>query len=133
MSKSTMKKWQQIAIDNGRQPLPEAPGRRPWMATQPASIQSAAPERPFVGRSIPKFSESAKGKNWTSEEVNLLVSLRTHDVGWEEIKRCFPNRPIDGIKQKWFKQGQLARRAASDQRTVNDTKTPTNKTAYSAG
>ncbi|KAH7161691.1 hypothetical protein EDB81DRAFT_944321 [Dactylonectria macrodidyma] len=129
MSRGTMKKWQQIAIDNGRQPLPEAPGRRPWMASQPTPRQNTVTELPFMERSMPKFSDSAKGKNWTPEEVKLLVSLRTQDVGWEEIQRCFPNRPIDGIKQKWFKQAQLARQAGSGQ----PTKTPANNAAYSGG
>ncbi|KAF7546921.1 hypothetical protein G7Z17_g8098 [Cylindrodendrum hubeiense] len=130
MSRS-MKSWQAKAIKNGRQPLPERPGQRPWLPIEPERSSSPPPEASLAEKPVQKLAANgAKGSAWTDEEVDLLSDLKRRNLSWLEIQRYFPKRPMDGIKQKWFKRVQLARQAIKAEAERNKAKTPAEEDDY---
>ncbi|KAH7013165.1 hypothetical protein EDB80DRAFT_365139 [Ilyonectria destructans] len=111
----SMTTWQVKAIKNGRRPLPEERGQRPWIPEKPEDTPGHPPKASLAQAPAQKLAKNGpKGSPWTEKEVALLNSLKHRNIGWVCIQRYFPNRPIDGIKQKWFKQAQLARKTMSN-------------------
>lgn len=110
----SMKTWQVEAIKNGRRPLPEEPGQRPWIPEKPedapchppgASLAQAiaavrllqsSPLHPVPDianlhdQPAPKLATNgSKGSPWTDQEVALLVNLKRQNVGWVRIQVSF--------------------------------------------
>lgn len=46
--------WQKRALENGRTPLPESPGERPWLNLPPGTEISATPLTALINASTPK-------------------------------------------------------------------------------
>ena len=88
---SLIQPWQQRALDNGRTPLPEAPGERPWLLSQPLSSQT-----PKAGARNYKF--------WPEQEMRRLITLKKSGCTWDALTVAFPDRTREAIRQAYHKR-----------------------------
>ncbi|UPK96117.1 hypothetical protein LCI18_007052 [Fusarium solani-melongenae] len=72
--------WQERAMQQGRTPLPEAPGARPWV-THPETLV-AAPAA-YFGQVLDTGSSS--GVRWDVTDIAKLLTLLQKGEEWEEI------------------------------------------------
>ncbi|KAH7198754.1 uncharacterized protein B0J16DRAFT_315054 [Fusarium flagelliforme] len=91
---SLIQPWQQRALDNGRTPLPEAPGERPWLRSKSISSQT------------PKNSKSVRVsyKFWPEEEMRRLITLKKSGATWDALTIAFPDRTREAIRQAYHKR-----------------------------
>ncbi|KAJ4317170.1 hypothetical protein N0V84_007474 [Fusarium piperis] len=72
--------WQGRALQNGRTPLPEGPGERPWVSHPNTLV--AAPAAYF---GLAPDNGSSHGTRWDIQAIAKLLALRQRDTTWEDI------------------------------------------------
>ncbi|KAF5626027.1 hypothetical protein F52700_8742 [Fusarium sp. NRRL 52700] len=124
-SPGALKPWQVRALANGRTPLPESPGCRPWLqdsstqdASEPsqqaivttASSSSSFPSTPeaALSRSQAATDSNQSYKFWDKNEVKRLVELKREGKSWKDISEHFPARSIEALKQTYHKRRATA-------------------------
>ncbi|PNP74729.1 hypothetical protein FNYG_11866 [Fusarium nygamai] len=90
--------WQKRALENGRTPLPESPGERPWLNLSPDTEISAAPLTALTNVATPNQ------RWWTESEMRRLIQLRNRGESWAAITVQFPGRTLQGVKQTYRKR-----------------------------
>ena len=95
---SLIQPWQQRALDNGRTPLPEAPGERPWLRSKPPSAP-LSPQTPKTTKRAP-----ANYKFWPEEEMRRLITLKKSGWTWDTLTKAFPDRTREAIRQAYHKR-----------------------------
>ncbi|KAF5983715.1 hypothetical protein FCOIX_3063 [Fusarium coicis] len=122
---NALKSWQVRALENGRTPLPESPGCRPWLkisSTQDVSEpekQPLATTRSFPA-SLPSTSGAALSKSesetssnpgykfWNQDEMKRLIELKREGNSWRDISYHFPGRSIEALRQAYHKRRAIA-------------------------
>ncbi|KAF4958867.1 hypothetical protein FGADI_2069 [Fusarium gaditjirri] len=90
--------WQKRALENGRTPLPENPGERPWQNLSPDTEVSATP------LTAPENVVTPHPRWWTESDMRRLIDLRNFGVSWPDISAQFPGRTLQGVKQTYRKR-----------------------------
>ncbi|KAF5251608.1 hypothetical protein FANTH_3218 [Fusarium anthophilum] len=102
--------WQKRALENGRTPLPESPGERPWLNLSPDTEISAAPLTALTNASGPKTRSSHNNvatpnqRWWAESEIRRLIQLSNSGESWAAITAQFPGRTLQGVKQTYRKR-----------------------------
>ncbi|KAF4967659.1 hypothetical protein FSARC_4818 [Fusarium sarcochroum] len=119
-----LRPWQRQALQNGRTPLPEAPGDRPWLQTPsnpppsssyasasvvssspgPGSGNQASASGTNAGQASSPTSAPQTYRFWTEEEMRRLITIRNGGAGWPDIFAAFPHRTPEAIKQTYHKR-----------------------------
>ncbi|KAF4967661.1 hypothetical protein FSARC_4820 [Fusarium sarcochroum] len=97
--------WQCKVLQNGRTPLPDSPGHRPWLDPDFS-----------LSTSVPSRSNTGHYKFWTEEELELLVLLRRKGVSWVDLQFEFPGRALDGIKRAHHNQREAVERRMAERK-----------------
>lgn len=138
----SMATWQVKAIKNGRRPLPEERGQRPWIPEKPEGTPCHPPEASLAQavrllqnpplRPMPGISNlhdqpaqrlatnGPKGSPWTDKEVALLVNLKHRNIGWP------------GIQVGFNPQGWAFEVSITDHPLVSSTISPTDPSTVSS-
>jgi hypothetical protein len=67
--------WQKRALENGRTPLPESPGERPWLNLSPDTEISATPLTALINASTPKPRDCGEYHQIHVKTKHQLTSL----------------------------------------------------------
>ena len=67
--------WQKRALENGRTPLPESPGERPWLNLSPDTKISATPLTALINASTPKPRDCGEYHQIHVKTKHQLTSL----------------------------------------------------------
>ncbi|KAH6953332.1 hypothetical protein DER45DRAFT_617702 [Fusarium avenaceum] len=128
MGKSTnsvrLHPWQIRALQNGRTPLPEAPGANlciePRASSQVAGSQSSNPPSSIdvLSSSGTTNTEEASGTEatsmtyrfWSGDDMRSLIALRNSGATWPDIYAAFPERTPEAIKQAYHKRRHVIER-----------------------
>ncbi|CAJ0551275.1 Ff.00g112050.m01.CDS01 [Fusarium sp. VM40] len=122
MSKSTnsvrLQPWQLRALQNGRNPLPEAPGARPCIDPRASShvVRSQSSNPPssidVLSSSGTTNTDEASGTEatsmtyrfWSGNDMRSLIALRNSGATWPDVYAAFPERTPEAIKQAYHKR-----------------------------
>ncbi|EXA43376.1 hypothetical protein FOVG_08363 [Fusarium oxysporum f. sp. pisi HDV247] len=106
--------WQKRALENGRTPLPESPGERPWLNLSPDTEISATPLTALINASTPKPRDCGEyhqihvvtphSRWWSESDMRRLIHLRNSGESWAAISAEFPGRTLQGVKQTYRKR-----------------------------
>ncbi|KAH7253855.1 uncharacterized protein BKA55DRAFT_689356 [Fusarium redolens] len=112
--------WQRRALENGRTPLPENPGERPWLNTssdtETATSSVTVPPASFtfisqrnastleVQASPDTVGVAQNYRWWTEGEKRRLIHLRNSGQTWAAISSAFPDRTLQALKQTYHKR-----------------------------
>ncbi|RGP60796.1 hypothetical protein FLONG3_10715 [Fusarium longipes] len=123
-----LRPWQRRALHNGRTPLPEAPGQRPWLSvssqlhgsrtdsatplgssSQAIPLESSSGHRDDNGTSLeqsgrPNEPVPLNYRFWPEDEMRRLILLRNSGATWAAVYAAFPNRTPEAIKQAYHKR-----------------------------
>ncbi|KAF4447157.1 hypothetical protein F53441_9302 [Fusarium austroafricanum] len=91
-SRGGLKPWQRRALQNGRTPLPESPGHRPWLNP----LSRTSPELASVSPTNYRY--------WPEDEMRRLITLKRGGANWTYIKEAFSHRTLGAIKQAYHKR-----------------------------
>ncbi|KAM0332933.1 hypothetical protein ACHAPQ_005477 [Fusarium lateritium] len=121
-----LKPWQLWALQNGRTPLPETPGERPWLDPR-ASSQITGSQSSDVASAMNVLSFSSGTTNagedsssteatpltyrfWSDDDMRSLISLRNGGATWSVVYAAFPERTPEAIKQAYHKRRHAVER-----------------------
>ncbi|KAM0248739.1 hypothetical protein ACHAP5_003229 [Fusarium lateritium] len=118
--------WQLRALQNGRTPLPETPGERPWLdprastqiiGSQSSSVASAMNVLSFSSGTTNAVEDSSSAEAgsltyrfWSDDDMRSLITLRNGGATWAVVYAAFPERTPEAIKQAYHKRRHAVER-----------------------
>ncbi|KAF9776521.1 hypothetical protein IL306_005273 [Fusarium sp. DS 682] len=116
--------WQIRALQNGRTPLPESPGERPWLnpsiSSEPTRTPATESSTNTAQTSQEPTNTTRNSRYWSDDDMRRLINMRNGGGAWATIKQAFPDRTLEALKQTYHKRRHGLEGKMSEEKAIAD-------------